>query len=110
MVGQPLRAELHLRQRRLRDRRPGPYDWPVQFPDRSGRYAWQWSGNAADRQDRRLGRPAACVKSTNQYTATGLGAQSVRIAFTPTNGGLQWHPVAVDVTAGATTTVDLTAN
>ncbi|WP_461119677.1 hypothetical protein [Saccharothrix stipae] len=135
----------------------GPYDWPVQFPDRSGRYAWQWSGNAADRHsatpvrvhadqvttadaaltaagvltgritgltipwhyasvyavNARTGdwaAPQAGMKSPNQYTIAGLGTQAVRIAFTPTNEGLQWHPVPVDVTAGATTTVDLTAN
>jgi hypothetical protein len=27
----------------------GPYDWPVQFADRSGKYAWQWSGDKPDR-------------------------------------------------------------
>lgn len=27
----------------------GPYQWPVQFPDFSGKHAWIWSGNAADR-------------------------------------------------------------
>jgi hypothetical protein len=27
----------------------GPYDWRVQFPDMSGTYAWQWSGDKADR-------------------------------------------------------------
>ncbi|MEV4670825.1 carboxypeptidase regulatory-like domain-containing protein [Actinomadura sp. NPDC049382] len=27
----------------------GPYDWRVQYPDFSGRYAWQWSGGAPDR-------------------------------------------------------------
>lgn len=27
----------------------GPYDWRVQFPDHSGAYAWEWSGDAADR-------------------------------------------------------------
>ncbi|MBN6039100.1 carboxypeptidase-like regulatory domain-containing protein [Amycolatopsis sp. 195334CR] len=27
----------------------GPYDWRVQFPDMTGKYAWQWSGAKADR-------------------------------------------------------------
>lgn len=27
----------------------GPYRWPVEFPDLSGKHAWMWSGNAADR-------------------------------------------------------------
>lgn len=27
----------------------GPYDWRVQFPDMTGKYAWQWSGDKPDR-------------------------------------------------------------
>lgn len=27
----------------------GPYEWRVQFPDLTGAYAWQWSGDKADR-------------------------------------------------------------
>ncbi|MDQ3790949.1 MAG: hypothetical protein M3422_27410, partial [Actinomycetota bacterium] len=27
----------------------GPYKWPVEFPDFSGKHAWVWSGNAPDR-------------------------------------------------------------
>lgn len=27
----------------------GPYQWPVEFADSQGRYAWQWSGAAPDR-------------------------------------------------------------
>nr|CTQ90894.1 hypothetical protein [Kibdelosporangium sp. MJ126-NF4] len=29
----------------------GPYAWKVQFPDYSGNYAWQWSGNGSNRAE-----------------------------------------------------------
>ncbi|HEY0638237.1 MAG TPA: carboxypeptidase regulatory-like domain-containing protein [Pseudonocardiaceae bacterium] len=42
----------------------GPYNWRVQFPDRSGAHAWVWSGGAAHRL------AADAVRVTRAGTAT----------------------------------------
>ncbi|MGI5507015.1 carboxypeptidase regulatory-like domain-containing protein [Lentzea sp. CA-135723] len=47
----------------------GPYEWKVQFPAPYGRYAWQWSGGAANRFD------AAGVR----VTAGGVATSDARL-------------------------------
>ncbi|WP_436497601.1 carboxypeptidase regulatory-like domain-containing protein [Actinokineospora sp. HUAS TT18] len=60
----------------------GPYDWRVQFPDYSGKYAWTWSGGAADRLEAaeiavRVGETAtvdAALPAAGRVTGKLIGA------------------------------------
>jgi carboxypeptidase family protein len=62
----------------------GPYEWPVQFPDYTGTYAWTWSGGAADR----LAAQAIGVRSGQAVTAD---------ASLPAGGTLTGHITGADL-------------
>lgn len=60
----------------------GPYDWRVQFPDYSGKFAWTWSGGATNRLEAaeipvRVGETAtvdAVLPATGRITGKVIGA------------------------------------
>jgi 5-hydroxyisourate hydrolase-like protein (transthyretin family) len=70
----------------------GPYDWRVQFPDMSGTYAWQWSGDKPDRF-------AATPVHVTAGTTTTLDAQlkpAGRVTGQVFGATVPWYYVSVN--------------
>ncbi|MFD5090723.1 collagen binding domain-containing protein [Amycolatopsis thailandensis] len=57
----------------------GPYDWPLEFASSRGDYAWQWSGDAADRFAARPVRVRPNATVTENAALVPNGAVSGRI-------------------------------
>ncbi|MBP2479388.1 hypothetical protein JOF53_008260 [Crossiella equi] len=70
----------------------GPYDWRVQFPDIKGRYAWQWSGEAADRYAATPLRVTAGAATTLDVRLRPAGRVTGRIH----GATLPWRYVSVN--------------
>jgi hypothetical protein len=77
----------------------GPYHWKVEFTDVDGGYAWQWSGDAANRHK----ATAVAVKAGHTATANAALRPSGRITGTAWYGGrdgVDTQVLAVDADTG----------